>query len=172
MGGGIAVVAAGIDHRIERVAAVVATPDWLRPGLHDAFNPERVSKHGERDVCAQYSYDLPNPLTHLDAYARGPAIHFVCGEHDTHVPSDGALRFLSAWREAHRGAADRGQVTMIPGLRHNGRPERWSVVALLSDVAHSPLSLRELRRYGTSIRSMRETMARTIASPVSSASSL
>ncbi|HSB00500.1 MAG TPA: hypothetical protein VLE49_07610 [Anaerolineales bacterium] len=32
MGGDIAVAAAGIDRRIQRVAAIVATPDWLRPG--------------------------------------------------------------------------------------------------------------------------------------------
>ena len=33
MGGDIAVAAAGIDHRIKRVAVMIATPDWMRPGM-------------------------------------------------------------------------------------------------------------------------------------------
>lgn len=38
MGGDVAVALAGLDRRVCRVAAVVATPDWLRPGMHDVYS--------------------------------------------------------------------------------------------------------------------------------------
>ncbi len=120
MGGDIAVAAAGIDHRLRRVAAVVATPDWLRPGMHDVFDPAIPLPPGEPDAYAQYFYDHLNPLTHLAAYARGPAINFICGERDTHVPPDGALRFRAALRDAHPSAADNVQVNLVPGMGHLG----------------------------------------------------
>ena len=118
MGGDIAVAAAGIDHRIQRVAAVVATPDWLRPGMHDLFDRHRLLPPGEPDAYAKYFYEHLNPMTHLAAYAHGPAIYFVCGERDTHVPPDGALRFQAALREAHPSAADNVQVKLVPGMDH------------------------------------------------------
>jgi dienelactone hydrolase len=39
MGGDVAVATAGIDRRIQCVAAMLATPDWLRPGMKDFANP-------------------------------------------------------------------------------------------------------------------------------------
>jgi len=118
MGGDIAVAAAGLDHRIERVAAVVATPDWLRPGMHDVFDPEKLLPTGEPDAYAQYFYDYLNPLTHLNAFAHGPSINFVCGEKDTHVPPDGALRFQAAIRKDYPNIADHVQTNLIPGMGH------------------------------------------------------
>jgi dienelactone hydrolase len=118
MGGDIAVAAAGLDHRIERVAAVIATPDWLRPGMQDLFNPGVLLPPGEPDAYAQYFYDHLNPLTHLAAFGHGPAIHFVCGEQDTHVPPASALRFQTALQEASPAAGDHVQVTLLPGLGH------------------------------------------------------
>jgi dienelactone hydrolase len=120
MGGDIAVAAAGIDHRIRRVAAVVATPDWLRPGMHDVFKPGMLLPPGEPDGYAQYFYDHLNPLTHLAAYAHGPAMKFVCGESDTHVPPDGALRFQAGFREVYPSLADCIEVSFIPGMENLG----------------------------------------------------
>jgi alpha-beta hydrolase superfamily lysophospholipase len=127
MGGDIAIAAAGIDHRIEWIAAVIATPDWLRPGMQDVFNPGTLLPPGEPDTYAQYFYAHLNPLTHLAAFAHGPAINFVCGERDTHVPPDGALRFQAALRRAYPAAADRVQVNIIPGLGHRDflDPKLW-----------------------------------------------
>jgi dienelactone hydrolase len=127
MGGDIAVAAAGIDHRIERVAAVVATPDWLRPGMHDLSEPDRLLPPGEPDAYARYFYDHLDPMTHLAVYARGPALYFVCGERDTHVPPDGALRFQAALREAHPSAGEAVQVRLVPGMVHLGvrDPALW-----------------------------------------------
>jgi dienelactone hydrolase len=118
MGGDIAVAAAGLDHRIERVTATVATPDWLRPGMQDPSNPGTLVPAGEADAYAHYFYNQLNPLTHLAAFAHGPAISFICGEQDTHVPPDGALRFQTALREAYPVAGDHVQVHLIAGMGH------------------------------------------------------
>jgi dienelactone hydrolase len=39
LGGEAAVALAGIDHRVERVAAIVASPDWTSPGMHGFDDP-------------------------------------------------------------------------------------------------------------------------------------
>ncbi len=86
MGGDVAVALVGIDNRITRVAAIVATPDWTRPGMTDLFDPYRVLPQGQADAYPQWFHDQLDPLTHLHAYAHGPAITFECGADDTHVP--------------------------------------------------------------------------------------
>ena len=129
MGGDIAVAAAGLDHRIERVAATIATPDWLRPGMHDLFKPDTLLPTGAPDAYARYFYDQLNPLTHLSAFAHGPAIRFFCGEQDTHVPAAGALRFQSELRVAYPAAGEQVQVTLLPGVGHmdfTSSPTWWS----------------------------------------------
>jgi dienelactone hydrolase len=118
MGGDIAVAAAGVDQRIRRVAAMVATPDWLRPGMQDLFHPGTLLPPGEPDAYAQYFYDLLNPLTHLDAYSHAPAILFECAANDTHVPPDGAQRFQVALRQALPLAAGRMRVNLVPNTGH------------------------------------------------------
>jgi uncharacterized protein len=118
MGGDVSVALAGIDHRVARVAAVVATPDWTRPGMRDLADPETVLPQGEADAYAQWFYDQLDPLTHLEAYGHGPAIAFECGEEDLHVPADGALRFQAALRDTHPAAGERVRVTVQPGVGH------------------------------------------------------
>ena len=86
--------------------------------MHDAFNPEILLDPGKPDAYAQYFYDRLNPLTHLDAYSRGPAMNFLCGERDTHVPPDGALRFRSALGETYPNGGDHVHVNLIPGMTH------------------------------------------------------
>ena len=132
MGGDISVAAAGLDARIERVAALVATPDWTRPGMQDLFHPGTVLPQGEADAYARFFYDQINPLTHLSNYARGPAIRFICGADDTHVPPDGALRFQAALRDAYPAAAERVVVDLLPGRGHMDfrDPDSWWPTAL------------------------------------------
>lgn len=67
---------------------------------------------------AQWFYDRLNPFTHMEAYARGPAMTFECAESDTHVPPNRALRFQAALREAYRAAGERVRVNLHPGDRH------------------------------------------------------
>jgi dienelactone hydrolase len=119
MGGDISVAAAGIDRRIERVGALIATPDWARPGMQDSSQPGKVIDQGKADAYAQYFYDHLNPLTHLGAYAHGPHIRFVCGAVDAHVPPDGALRFHAELRANYPAAYDRVLVELVPGRNHN-----------------------------------------------------
>jgi dienelactone hydrolase len=118
MGGDVAVALAGVDERVMRVASIVATPDWTRPGMHDLNDPSRVLPQGQADAYARWFYDHLDPLTHLDAYARGPAIAFECGADDTHVPPDGAQRFQAALSEMHPHVAEGVCVTVHPGVGH------------------------------------------------------
>ena len=39
MGGDVAVALAGVDERVARVAAIVSTPDWSRPGMRGLADP-------------------------------------------------------------------------------------------------------------------------------------
>jgi fermentation-respiration switch protein FrsA (DUF1100 family) len=86
--------------------------------MEDVLHPGDLLPTGESDTYAQYFYDNLNPLTHLHAYADGTDIHFLCGEMDTHVPPDGALRFQSALHEAYPVTSEKVTVTLIPELRH------------------------------------------------------
>jgi uncharacterized protein len=121
MGGDISVAAAGIDPRILRVGAVVATPDWLRPGMMDLTregNPPLPA--GTPDAYARLFYELFNPITHLSHYAHAPELHFVNGEKDDHVPPEAAFRFKSALAELYPRAAGNVSIDLLPGLDHIG----------------------------------------------------
>jgi dienelactone hydrolase len=118
MGGDVAVALAGIDTRVRRVAAIVATPDWTRPGMRELFDRSRLVDQGHAGPAARSFYDRLDPITHLDAYARGPAIAFENGAEDTHIPLDGAIRFRDALRTAHPNLTDRVRVTAHPGVDH------------------------------------------------------
>lgn len=118
MGGDVAVALGGIDRRVSRVAAIVATPDWARPGMRDLSDPLRILPQGEPDSYARWFYERLDPISHLDSYADGPAITFECAADDTHVPPDGALRFQRALIEAFPYASERIRVNLHPGLGH------------------------------------------------------
>jgi dienelactone hydrolase len=121
MGGDISVTAAGIDPRIRRVAAVVATPDWLRPGMMDLVGNERVLlPAGTPDAYSRKFYELFNPITHLAQYAHAPEIRFVNGEKDDHVPPEAAVRFKNALGELYPEAGEAVSIEMLPGLDHMG----------------------------------------------------
>lgn len=126
MGGDVAVAAAGLDARIERVVAVVATPDWLRPGMHDLADEGRLVDQGRADAYAQFFYDTLDPLSHAQRYRRPLEIRFLCGELDTHVPPEAAQRFQHAMHGLGERAARVG-VKWLPGLKHLDvrERERW-----------------------------------------------
>jgi uncharacterized protein len=118
MGGDVAVALAGIDQRITRVSALVATPDWTRPGMVMLNDDSQVIDQGEADAYAQWFYDALDPLTHLDAYARDVAIDFQCGGADHHVPVEGARRFRDRLVEREPGSASRIRIDIHEGLSH------------------------------------------------------
>ena len=117
MGGDISIAAAGIDRRIEVVAATIATPDWLRPGSNEP--------PGQADAYAQGFYNRQNPLTNLDLFTHRPAISFQCGELDRQVPPDGAVRFRTALASHYANCPHRLDVTLHAGRAHEFAPAMW-----------------------------------------------
>jgi len=124
MGGDIVVALAGIDKSISRVAALVATPDWTRPGMRELFS-DALLDQGEADRYAQWFYDQLDPITHVDAYRRDVAIKFLSGAEDRHVPAEAAYRF-------HSLLGERVTVDLFDDLDHlaAAQDERLSVAAL------------------------------------------
>lgn len=124
MGGDVAVALAGIEPRVARVAALVATPDWTRPGMQAFFDQPGTVDQGEPDAQARWLFEQLDPLSNLDRYRREVAILFECGAEDDHVPPDGALRF----REALAGDAD-VTVNLHPGVGHGDGSENGEMIA-------------------------------------------
>jgi dienelactone hydrolase len=118
MGGDVAVALAAIDRRISRVAALVATPDWTRPGMRSLDQHPVLIDQGQADRYAQWFFDAFDPMTHLEAYERDLAISFQCGGADQHGPADGAQRFRDALAGHDPRAVDRVRVELYEGLSH------------------------------------------------------
>ncbi|MBO0839554.1 MAG: alpha/beta hydrolase [Sciscionella sp.] len=95
MGGDVSVALAGVDERVERVAALIATPDWTRPDMRD-LHTGRPIEQGEPDAYARWFYDQLDPMTHVSRYRRALAITFEVGGEDNHVPAEHAQRFRAA----------------------------------------------------------------------------
>jgi hypothetical protein len=118
------------DPRIDRVAALVATPDWSRPGMQTLGEDHVLLDQPDR--YAQWFFDALNPVTHLDAYERDVALAFLCGAADLHVPAVAASRFRTALCDRDPHAADRVRVELYEGLVHldAARDERLYSAAL------------------------------------------
>ncbi len=112
MGGDVAVAAAPLFDAIASVNAVIATPDWQRPGMRDLKTDELVDQ-GEPDAKAMLFFDVLEPLSHADRYTGLP-IHFINGAADRHVPPDGARRFKALVGEAHNSIV----ITEKPEMGH------------------------------------------------------
>jgi alpha-beta hydrolase superfamily lysophospholipase len=114
MGGDVVVSAAPLIDRVASVNAVIATPDWQRPGMRDIATGELVEQ-GAPDAKARFFFDGLQPLSHPERYRSLP-VHFIVGELDTHVPPEAAYRFQAAVN----GGATSGEITVteLPGLKH------------------------------------------------------
>jgi dienelactone hydrolase len=123
MGGDIAVALAGADPRVTAVAALVATPDWTRPGMHDVRDPDRLVDQGEPSPYGQWLYERLNPATNLGGFARGPRILFELGGADTHVPPSGAVAFRAALAAAYPAAAEAITIRVADGAGHDAGDE-------------------------------------------------
>lgn len=122
LGGDIAVAAAGLDARIGCVSAIIATPDWRRPGMRARG---QLVPSGHADAYAQFFYDHINPLTNLSGYSHCPTVTFECGAEDDHVPPDGALRFQAALQTIYQSQPDRLRVNLHPRIAHQSIPAMW-----------------------------------------------
>ncbi|MBO0870135.1 MAG: prolyl oligopeptidase family serine peptidase [Micromonosporaceae bacterium] len=118
MGGDTALALAGADPRVSAVAALVATPDWTRPGMHRLDDPTLLIDQGAATPHGQWLYDHLNPATHLGRYARAPRIRFELGGADTHVPPSGAVEFRAALAQRYPAAARAITIRLAEGLGH------------------------------------------------------
>lgn len=119
MGGDITICAAGIDSRIKRGAPIIATPDWLRPGMYDLFRPDRILDPGTPDRYASFFYEQFNPITHLERYANCPPMCLILGAEDNHIPPENAERFRSELAGLYPEAADRLVFHFVTGTPSN-----------------------------------------------------
>ena len=112
MGVDTVIAAAPLIEGVASINAVIATPDWTRPGMRDVSSGELIEQ-GLPDRRAQLLYDALNPMTHHNRYRDLPT-RFIVGEVDTHVPAEAASRFAALVNE------DGGRVSVItkPGLSH------------------------------------------------------
>ena len=120
MGGDVAVAVAGIDHRVGRVAAMIATPDWTRPGMTALDDAKTVIDQGGPTAYGQWMFDHLNPMTHLGSFARAPAITFQLGENDLHINRENVVRFKAALAGADPDAAAQVDIRVHSSLDHLG----------------------------------------------------
>jgi dienelactone hydrolase len=120
MGGDIAVALAGIDDRVQRVASLVSTPDWTRPGMKRLDDPSQEIDQGHGNRYSRWLHEHLDPMLNLDRYVRAPAMAFECADLDTHVPPEAAERFKARLTELDAEAGAQVRVTRHPGLDHVG----------------------------------------------------
>ncbi len=113
-GGDIVVAAAPLVERVASVNAVIATPDWTRPGMRDIGSGELIPP-GVPDAKAQLFFDHLQPVAYPARY-RQLRVHFIVGENDTHVPPEAAFRFQALVNEGRGTFPIR--VTQKPGMAH------------------------------------------------------
>jgi len=114
MGGDVVVAAAPSIERVRSVNAVIATPDWERPGMRDIATDEIVPQ-GSPDAKAQFFFDALQPLSHPERY-RDLLTHFIVGELDRHVPAEAAHRFRTIVNQGREPGPVR--ITEKRGLAH------------------------------------------------------
>lgn len=112
MGGDTGVTAAPLIEGVASINAVIATPDWTRPGMRDISSGELIDQCVP-DLRSQLLYEALDPMTHHDRYRDLP-IRFIVGEVDSHIPAEAASRFAAFVNEAG------GNISIItkPGLSH------------------------------------------------------
>ena len=125
MGGDIAIAAAILDKRIICITTICSTPDWKRPGMRDNNNPNMLIDSGSPDSYASFFYTHLNPITNLNAYSHLPYINFECGEIDSHVPVDGAIRFKNNLSELYRNDLDKININIHRNIGHQGTDKMW-----------------------------------------------
>lgn len=130
MGGDISISVAGIDSRVVSIAPIIATPDWMRPGMHEIADTSKIMDPGKPDAYSQFFYDHLNPITHLDRYLNCPTMYLTLGEEDNHIPPENMERFKRELVKLSPEAADRIKIVYVTGPNANhvhilGRKNEW-----------------------------------------------
>lgn len=118
MGGDIAVSLAGIDKRVRKVAAIAASPDWMRPGMTDVMDSTKVIVQGNPTPFGTWLYSQLDPLTNLGNYGHAPQILFELGEADTHISPLHALGFKEKLSEKYQDSAAAIEIHINSGADH------------------------------------------------------
>jgi hypothetical protein len=114
MGGDVVVAAAPLIEEVATINAVIATPDWRRPGMRD-LTTDALIEQGNPDPKARLLFCSLNPVDHFERY-RGLKTHFIVGDADTHVPPVAADRFAAS---VNAGTREKWvSVTRRPSLKH------------------------------------------------------
>jgi len=126
MGGDISIAVAGLDSRVRCVAALVATPDWLREGMKDFDAPPKTLGQGHASPQSQNFYDQMNPSTNLQNFSNNrPAITFEMGGLDIHVPSGAARSFRKNLIQKYGYSEDNIQVVVHEKVKHEISEQMW-----------------------------------------------
>lgn len=118
MGGDIAVSLAGIDKRVRKVAAIAASPDWMRPGMTDVMDSTKVIAQGDPTPFGAWLYSQLNPLTNLGNYSHAPQILFELGEADTHISPSHACGFKEKLAQNNQDSAAAIEIHINSGADH------------------------------------------------------
>lgn len=118
MGGDIAVSLAGIDKRVRKVAAIAASPDWMRPGMTDVMDYTKVIVQGDPTPYGAWLYSQLDPLTNLSNYSHAPRILFELGEADTHISPSHAIGFKEKLSQNNQDGAAAIEIHINSGADH------------------------------------------------------
>ncbi len=118
MGGDIAVSLAGIDKRVQKVAAIAASPDWMRPGMTDVMDSTKIIAQGEPRPFGAWLYSQLDPLTNLGNYSHAPQVLFELGETDTHISPSHALGFKEKLSQDYQDSAAAIEIHINSGADH------------------------------------------------------
>ncbi len=117
MGGDIAIAAAGLDKRIVRVAPVITTPDWMRPGMKK--DDGELMDTGKADSYSKFYFDNIDPFTNIKRYIDSPPMRLVLGREDDHIPPENAERFRNELSKIAPEAASRIEIVYVEGPNAN-----------------------------------------------------
>lgn len=95
MGGDAALAFAGIDARVTRVAGILSTPDWRRPGMRRPDGRGEPIDQGDADHYARWFFDMLDPLSNIERYGRDVGLQLQYGGHDEHIKAAMAETFVA-----------------------------------------------------------------------------
>lgn len=130
MGGDISIATAGVDKRIVRVAPIVTTPDWLRPGMHVLNSTTEILNPGKADSVAQFFYEQFNPITNLSRYINTAPMRLQLGKDDMHIPPENSIRFKDMLTELSKKDGEKIEIAYLDTGNTNhmetiNRSEEW-----------------------------------------------
>jgi hypothetical protein len=120
MGGDVALAFAGLDDRVSRVAGLLSTPDWTRPGMHGAETEGTLIDQGTADSYAQWFFTQLDPLTNINRFQRDILVQLQFARKDRHIPPSLAEPFASLVNSTGRSPSRGCEVVLRDRYDHLG----------------------------------------------------